>query len=376
MLQWVSVLATTGDVLADLPDLKVDGVLKQTLMRYETATAKLPIASAPENWRTATRIGAAFLVCLDEAGNPLWGGLVKGRLTNIGPTADLELVTAEAYFDRVYLGDETYTDTAQNLIAKDLVETYAQDWPGEAYPGIPIRVQVHGGDGELRTKAWEDVQDKTLYSALQDFSGLLGGPEWYVSWEWLQTAPGAIRRLGMVFNIADQLGTEPGAGLVPHAQFELPGPVTWAELYEGYGEGDGANDVTATSSEVDGVRPESQRLTPNMFSGGSNDGRPRFEHRWQPDTDITSTATLTSHATRAYLAMKDGVKALAIEADRSEAPPLNVDWGLGDIIGYKLVAPAWPEPGLQGTARVVGYELTDKKIVPLVSVVTLTGLED
>src|SRR5690349_22886127 len=105
MLSWVSVNANNGSIIADLPTLKADGALKQTLMRYESATVKLPMDEAPDNWRQATRKGAVFLVALDEAdegearGVPLWGGLVIRRTRTVGAGVELSLATAEAYFD-------------------------------------------------------------------------------------------------------------------------------------------------------------------------------------------------------------------------------------------------------------------------------------
>ena len=54
-LSWVSVNAVDGSIIADLPNLRVDGALKRTIGRHETQSASLPLDKIPSNWRTATR---------------------------------------------------------------------------------------------------------------------------------------------------------------------------------------------------------------------------------------------------------------------------------------------------------------------------------
>jgi hypothetical protein len=360
MLSWVSVNANDGSIIADLTNLKASGALKQTLMRYESQTASLPLDGAPPNWRQATRKGAVFLVALDETEQPMWGGLVKNRTTTEGPDVELSLVTAEAYFDRVYVGNEQFQQIPQNTIVKTLAETYAKTG---AKRGLPLRVEVLGGNGAPRDQAYSDGDDKTLYSVLTDLAGLLGGPEWTVRWEWVDG-----RTLGLVLTISDRVGKAAPAGLGPAAQFYLPGSVTSATLEEGYGADEGANDVMAVSSGVDDARPQSphQIDTTNL--------RPRFEYRWTPSTSEPNVPTLTSHAQRALASMKDGTVALSLTANREEAPRLGRDWNIGDDVGFDLTGPAWPD-GITGTARAVGWELTDTTITPLIDVTNIEGID-
>lgn len=370
MLSWVSVNANTGSIIADLPTLRADGALKATLMRYETQTVSLPPwaegadDAPPVNWLNATREGAVFLVALGEAeeyeprGVPLWGGMVIRRQRIPGGGVKMSLVTAEGYFDRVYVGDVTFS-TGQNQIVKSLAETYAKTG---AKRGLPLRVEIVGGDGEVRDRAYKDTEDKTLYSVLTDLSGVIGGPEWTIRWEWVDT-----QKLGLVLTVSDRIGSPPPAGLNPAAQFYLPGSVSDAELVEGYGADEGANDIMAVSSGVEDARPQSPHQT------NTADQRPRFEYRWTPSTSITDIDTLTAHAQRALAAMKDGSLALTLTANREEAPKLGRDWFIGDDIGFSIEAPEFPG-GLAGTARCVGWELTDTTITPLIDVTDIEGL--
>jgi hypothetical protein len=375
MLSWVSVNANTGDINADLPTLKIGGVLKHTLMRYESQTASLPTWDPsdeegrdwpPPNWLQATREGAVFLVALGEPeeneprGVPLWGGLVVRRTRRAGKGVSMSLVTGEAYFDRVYVGDANLTGVPQNQIVKYLAEVFAKTGTKR---GLPLRVEIIGGDGVARDREYKDTEDKTLYSVLTDLSGVLGGPEWTLRWEWVDE-----RKLGLVLSVSDRIGSPPPPGLNPAAQFYLPGDVIDAELVEGYGSDEGANDIMAVSSGVEDARPQSPHQVHDT------DQRPRFEYRWTPSTSISDVDTLTSHAQRALAAMKDGSLALALTSNREEAPVLGRDWRIGDDIGFHILAPEFPG-GLTGTARCVGWELTETTVTPLVDVTNIEGVQ-
>lgn len=361
-LSWISINANDGSVIADLPNLEVGGELRLTLMQYETQTVHLPLDDAPDNWRQATRKGAVFLVALDEDERPIWGGLVIRRSRITGDGVSMTLITPEGYFDRVYVGDQDYPATPRNQIAKSLVETYARTG---AKRGIPIRGQIVGDPGVLHDGQYRDAHDKTLYSSLLDLSSLDGGPEWTVGWERVDEL-----KLGMVFYVGNRIGAVPTDGLAPAAHFEMPGPVNSAELLEGYGTGEGANDVRATSSpEEDEPRPESpaQRTT--------TDQRPRFEYRWSPDTTAKlEVPALTSHAQRALASMKDGILAFAMSCSREDAPQFGVDWNLGDDIGFEIESPEFPDK-LSGAARCIGVQLSENSVTPILDVTNIEGID-
>lgn len=359
-LSWVAVNANTGQMIADLPELELPGMFGCTLMRYESQTATLPLGdSTPENWRQATRPGAVFLVCLDDDGQtPLWGGLIIDReRTHDGPV-QLSMVTVEGYLDRRYVGNRNYSAGAQNLIARDLIDFYVKTG---VLRGLPIRVQVVGGNGALRARTYKDIEDKTVYSVLGDLSGVIGGSEWTVGWENVNNL------ITPVFYVGDRIGRSAPTDLEPAAQFYLPGSVTSAKLKESYTSQLGANRVMAVSSGVDDARPQS------VPKSNTTDLRPTFEFRWTPSTSIKETSTLDDHADRALTAMKDGGIGLEITANREEAPRLGKDWSIGDDIGFDLTAPAWPD-GLTGVGRVVGWRMDADTIQPLIDVTDIEGV--
>jgi hypothetical protein len=357
-LSFISVDINTGAIIADLPDLIMDGAMPKTLMRYESQTAKLPLDSAPANWRTATREGSAVIVCLaDDKVTPIWGGMVTTETENETGEVPIGLATVEAYLDRVYIGDEQFLNVDQNVIVQSLVNRYI----GRT-GGIPIRVQIVGPAGMARSRNYANTDDKTIYSVLTELSGVIGGPEWTIGWEV------ANNLYTPVLYVGSRIGNPVASGLGPNAVFNMPGPVNKAALVKSYASGTGANSVIATSSGMGGARPQT---TPQTPATGLN-GRPIYEYRFSPSTQITVTDTLTAHAQRALVAMQDGTRSLTIEASRQEGPKLGYDWGIGDDIGFDLTSKAWPT-GLHGTARAIGWQLDDNTVTPILDASTLSG---
>lgn len=340
-LSWVACNARDGRVLADLPDLDV-GSVSVVLGSYTSTQGTLPVPTAPEGWERATLPGAVFLVLLDDRQDgtdpvPVWGGLVLRRERSLADDVPVSVATIEAYLDRRFVGDRTFTATSQTQIVRLLVEEMATDFP--------VRVQVTAS-ATTRDRVYEDDSDKTLLSVLAELSGVIGGPEWTVGWEH-QSSP---ERYTPVLYVADRIGSSPMAGMGPAATFESPGPVTDARLVEDYGVGKGATDVMATSTGSVDTRPQS----PHQVAVSSE--RPPFEHRFTPSTSITQVSTLTAHAQSALTQMQDGAQALTLTAVVQDAPRLGVDWFIGDDIGYQITGPAFPG-GLVGTARCIGWSM-------------------
>lgn len=365
--QWVSTEARTGEIITDLPLLNVSTV-KASVGRYETAQGTLPINTkdAPPEWERAVKENAAHLILLadnpdDPAhGIPVVGYRVQSTTRDQGDTISLDLATVESYLDSRYVGNATYTNVAQNLIVQSLVNAYAKDG---AKNGIPIRVQILGGNGAVRTRQYSDSDDKTLYSVLTDLMGVEGGPEWFIGWEW-QHNP---ERITPVLYVGDRVGSDVTPGFGPAATFEMPGPVTAFKMVRDYKQGRGANDVMATSSGTEDVRPQS----PHVTDVGVD--QPTVEYRFTPSTSITDVNTLTGHAQTALSGMKNGSISIELSAVAQYAPQLGVDWNLGDTIGYVVggtnsngdeTVPAFPG-GIAGSARAAGWslELTDTPIV-------------
>lgn len=366
---WLSFSSKTGLVIEELADLDVKKV-KSQLMAYTTTTATLPLPTAPENWRRATLPGGAVLLLLDGE-QPVWAGMVTKATPDHTDTLPISLLTIEGYFDRRFVGDRSYTQVPQNLIMKDLVERYAA---AGVNGGIPIRVEIVGGNGAPRDRAYEDRDDKTLYSILKELSGVIDGPEWTVRVEQL-SAVGGVQRYGFVFTVGDRIGATVMPGLAPAATFELPGSVTDFHAPHDYSVGKGANSVMAVSSAEADERPQSPpQVVPDPE-------RPTFELRFTPSTSIKDIGTLVSHAQAKARAVAGGSKAVQLKANALAYPRLGTDWVTGDDIGFSIggtvparggrpsyeIAPAYPG-GLRGVVRAVGWELEltgNPEVVPV-----------
>ena len=358
VFSWVATEMRTGRVIADLPDLASPGGGELTLSvqmgDYQSLTASLPLPTAPENWQRAVKEGAATLVCLSD-GNPIWGGFVTKSNRTAGDEIELSLCTLEAWFNRIYVGDETFTGVGQNDIAAALVNKYAAD--GVLGNGIPIRAQiVSGGSGTVRTRNYLDTDNKTLYSVLQDLAGVDGGPEWTVELEHLSTP----ERYTAVFKVGTRLGAAVTAGLTSSATFEMPGPVTAFTYSVDFGESKGATTVKAYSSGQGSSQPQS------AVQSVVDADRARLEYRWTPSTSITEIATLTLHAAGRLAQISSGTISVSLSAVTDSAPILGQDWATGDDIGYVIggrdvngndTVPAFPG-GTTGIARAIGWQLT------------------
>lgn len=353
--QWLATKLTTGEVIADLTKSLSVSSIKKTRGKYETTTGTLILPDAPENWMRATLHGATAIHCLDmttpdPAGVPIWSSYITRRPRNLGDTIDLSLATIEAYLDRRYVGDRAYPDpgTGQNTIVQDLVALYAA---AGSNGGIPIRVQiVTAGAGQVRTRTYKDSSDKTLYSALTELAGVIGGIEWTIGTEW-QHNP---ERLTFVLYVGDRIGVAAAAGLDPNAQFESPGVVEALEYQEDYSSDNAGNDFMAVSTAIADQRPQSVHVVV------PDPERPTFERRFTPSTSITDISTLNDHATKMAALQGGGATTVSLSAVTKKAPRVGIDWNVGDdvlyMVGESGPVPAFPG-GKHGVVRADGWQL-------------------
>lgn len=357
-LSWVATEAKTGIIIADLPDLDVKSV-KSVIGRYDTTPATLPLPTAPENWLRATQAGATHLHLLADNPNdpahgiPLWGARVTTRERTEGDVVQMTLATLESYTDVRYVGDYAPVGVGQNSIISAIFAAYVI--AGTPNGGVPFRV-VTSGTNTARDRTYQNQNNTTVYSSLQDLMGVIGGPEWTVGWEW-QTSP---ERITPVLYVSSRIGT---ASTSPAAVFEMPGPVKTFKYMENFANGKGANLVIASSSGTTTARPQS---APQSVVDGA---RPTIEYRWTPSTSISDVATLNSYALAAVTAMDGGTNSVEMSAVMAEAPQLGTDWFIGDDLGYSIgvtgVVPAFPA-GFAGVARAIGFQV-DISDIPVIT---------
>lgn len=353
-LAWLSTEMKTGYPIVDLPLLAgsngSDLTVGVQMGAYQALACVMPLPGAPVEWPRATKPGAATLVLLQED-LPIWGGFVVKSTPDETDELPLSLATIEAYFDRVYIGDETFTAMGMNDIISYLMTTYIVP------AGLPIRTQVDsGGSGTAITVSYLSTDNKTIYAVMQELSGRQSGPEWTVGWEHL-TGP---ERYTPVLHVGSRLGTAAMAGMSPSAVFEMPGPVTHFQAPTDYSAGKGANKVRAYSSGQGSDQPVSSVQTV------ADADRPTFEYRWTPSTSIVDVDTLTGYAASRLTLIQNGTSSISLSAVADDAPKVGVDWVIGDDIGANIggldengedLVPSVPG-GLEVTARAIGWQLT------------------
>ena len=369
-LAWQSTEARTGRILADLPLLAVQGPVKQTIGRYESIQATLPInqKDAPPDWLRATKKNAAHIVLTQDNPNdaahgfPLTGYRINRRTRTHEDFITLDLMTIESYFDRRYVRGRTYVQVGQNDMVADLINSFVVESAG-GLAGIPIRVQyVTAGPGALRDRTVADQDNKTVYSVLQEIMGVIGGAEWTCGWEW-QANP---ERLTPVIYVGDRIGSAAGP-LGPAATFEFPSKYGIGfEFIEDFSVGSGANDVMAyaTGQGTSALQSaHATRFDPDMAT---------VEYRWTPSTSISDVATLNTYAQNAVSTMYAGSTALSMTAFVDGAPKFGSEWFMGDDLGYITGGIDYVDPvtgighdlvpsvpgGKKGTARAGGWERT------------------
>ena len=367
-LFWVATEAKTGLIIGDLPDLDV-ATVKSVIGRFDTTSGTLPIPSAPENWDRATLPGAAHLILLMDNpadpthGIPLWGARITGRERTEGDTITLTLATIESYLDARYMGDYAPVSVGQNTLISVIVNTWVTTGTNG---GLPLRIVTSGADTP-NSRTWANLDNKPVYSVLQDLMGSTGGPEWTFGWEW-QSNP---ERITPVFYVGARLGVAVPVGQLPNATFEMPGPVKSFKYKENYASGKGANVVIASSSGTTTARPQS---TPQTFVDAL---RPTIEHRFTPSTGVSDVPALTTYAASALAAMKTGTNGVELSAIMAEAPQLGVDWSVGDDIGYQIgvtgFVPSVPR-GLIGVARAIGFQIDISTTPVITPILSGTGL--
>lgn len=386
-IQWVSADLLTGRVIADLPGFDAQWPLRRTISNYETATGTLHlIDQSPVNWERAIYEGGSLLFCYDD-GDPLqailWCGYVVGTPSRSTSSNDVTvtLATFEAILDRVYVGDTTYLTTQhRDDIIADLINSWFIPGSGISYLQLaytagngPFPVAMPNPPVANAALVFQNTDNATVKARIDQVCAQLGG-EYTVDWAWANSNQNIVPTI----RFSGRIGQKAAAGLAPGVTFEMPGVLISAAQSKDYSQGAGANKVTPYSTgQGSNTTPFG---TPVL---GPVDGRPTWEYRYQPAPSLTA-AQLQQYATQAVGVLAPGKQTVTLVAAtaRTAGRRYGTDWMLGDDIGYNIPASyldergnlvavrAFPN-GLSGVGRVIGFELTDISIAPLLADATI-----
>ncbi|MER7280424.1 hypothetical protein ABT369_38905 [Dactylosporangium sp. NPDC000244] len=347
-VQWLGCDLQTGQIVEELPALAPSGPISRMLGKHTTAGFTLTLAGAPQGWEAATIPGRTMIVAVADD-TPVWAGLVLTRTGGSAATVDLGTATPEAYLDRRYTADHTWTQQDEAaVIATGLLGDTTTN-------GIGLAVDAPA-TGTLRDRAYLDADDATVYSRLQELMAVDGGPEWTIDVQW-----SGASSVQLVARVRHRIGTQSSQ---PGAIFTHPGDVVSYQLAESYESGKGANAIRARGEgEGDTRYSSTDMIAADLLAAGF----PRYEYRFTPSTSITSQTVLDGHATAALAVMREGASVWTVEAVASYAPRLGIDWTLGDTVGLHVIrSPRHPD-GLFVTARAWGWEfdVTGDRLKPI-----------
>ncbi|MEU0940483.1 hypothetical protein [Embleya sp. NPDC005971] len=319
-VQWLACDLRTGMVIEELRALTPSGALSRRLGAHTSLSAALPIAGAPVGWQECTLPGRTMLVAVSTT--PVWAGIVLSRRRGSAPACDLGLATPEAYLDRRYARDHTWTQVNEaSVIAAGLLGDVAID-------GIGLTVDAPA-TGALRDRTYADSEDRTVLSALVDLMGVQDGPEWEIAPRWRD---GSQTSIELVARVRPRIGVQPA---VPAAVFDLPGCVITYEQSESYEQGKGAT-VTRAAGDGEG---SSRTVSDDMIAADLlAAGWPRYDYRWTPSTSISQQVTVDDHARAALALMATGSSVWTVQARASAGPQLGQAWDLGHTIRLQVQA--------------------------------------
>jgi hypothetical protein len=225
--------------------------------------------------------------------------------------------------------------------------------------GIDIIMDVPPS-GHLRDRIYRDKDNKTVFRALSELSGVVDGPELTIDYRW---ADGTELVIAKTVRLRPRIGVP---SVAPSAVFETTtasvfdtkGAAEAQYVYdEDYTDGKGANHVVAYSSGQGDSQPFSEPARDEQLL---SQGWPRYEHRFQPTSSIGDVEVLNSHARSRLSDRRLGARTWTIDARWSNYPRLNQDWHIGDDVGWKLVGHRHPD-GVVGTGRAIGWEVDPER---------------
>lgn len=331
--QFLAVSLTSGNVLAEFPDLQVS-TLSYRFEETTSETVLIPWRNIPSNWDEAT-IPYGVAILLVRGTIVLWGGIVvKRERTLQGDGLSLTLATVEHYLDNVYVKDHTYSGRDQCEIVRDLVSSTLKDHR------IVFSVKS-SPSGIRRDRTYEESSDKTLLSALQELSNVQNGPEWCTSWESVDDG-----RYVPVLTVADRIGS-----VTPATTFD-ESVMTSFSIVEDYTDGYGANMVWAVGDSSG----ENWLRSDTMVADQSY--RPVVEHVVHPSSSITRKETLNAHASASLQQLRDGTNTMGMTLSLLAAPILYAEWRPGDVVAWTVADDSGRFSGFDhGEARVAGYDI-------------------
>lgn len=356
-LTWLGVHAVTGQIIAELPDVR--GSVGRLLSAYSSHELVLPAPLAGPGHvphqlleQATAEVDTAIVAVVNDI--PVWMGWVLLRRRGTGAEWRLGTVTPEAYLRKRTIADHTFTDVDRALVAAALVaDAGALAGVGSGL-GFTVEVQP---TGELMSATFLATDRRPVYDGLRELAA--GGIEFTVDLDWTDTTRTAVRK---ILRIRPRIGR---AAAGPPPLFEtaaspafdsLAGSEATYELTEDSTDGRYANHVVAIAPGEGEDQPAS---APAVDTAALAGGSPIVEHVVGVSSADTSQAALDAAAMAELSRLKRGAELWDLSIRLDAYPRLGVDVQLGDDVQWALKGHGHPA-GVTGSGRVIGYQVDEQ----------------
>jgi alkaline phosphatase D len=349
LVTWLGVHQTTGQIIAEIPD--ITGEPQRQLSAYANSQLEIPLAFGGNGYVPLEQI----LACTDGANAaivcvindlPLWMGIPTDRVRGSGPVMNVPTATPEGYLVKRRERDHSFVDEDRALVAFELAQ-YAETLGGQ-WQGLGLEYDVEL-TGDLVSIDYKATDRTTIYDAIRALCEQ--GLEFEIAFDW---ADASQTRVTKILRIKRRIGRVTGT---PAAMFD-----TDAGSALGYTErnswqtGKYANHVVAIAPGQGEDQPAS---TPAIDVTALDGGAPVVELVIEPGNNITSQELLDAHAEATLQVVRSGSTVIEIEAALTAYPRLGVDCLLGDMVSHRLSGPGHRTP-LIGERRMTGWSANPK----------------
>jgi alkaline phosphatase D len=340
---WLGVHQTTGQIIAELPD--ITGEPTRQLSAYANAQMSIPLAGPGPGYVPIEQILActdgrsAALVCVIND-LPLWMGFPTDRIRGSASTMTVPTCTPDGYLVKRRGRDLAFTGADRAQVAYQLA--LLADHLDGRWQGIGLEYDVEL-TGDLIDIEYKATDRTTIYDDIRALCEQ--GLEFEIAFDW---ADASMTRVVKILRIRRRIGRT----TAPASMFDTDsGTALDYRERNSWQSGVYANHVIAIAPGQGESQPVS---VPAIDTVALDGGAPAVEMVIEPGNNITDPALLYTHAAAQLAVVKGGSTVVEIDAILNSYPRLGVDCLLGDLVSHRLKGPGHPGY-LIGERRMTGW---------------------
>lgn len=358
-ITWHAADLVTGVSYMELPEVtgepsKVIGGQMSTALTVHMAA--IPGLAAKREAITATKPFRTMIVAVAN-NTPVWAGVPIERKRGSYDDMTLACITVDGYlFRRFITEDIEFPGNDEAYVMSTLVSRFAGDILGVG-KGISFAIDAEP-TGRLTKRSYKASEKTSVGTALTEIMAEEDGAEWTTSVVWTDPSRNSFTH---VFTVKPEIGDQ---SLVSDIRFETATesvsgvPDVSFEVVESYSADDGATVLGMTLPGEGNAKPLSRIVyaTEDLATGA-----PVWESYQQASDTVLTQEQLDGVAEETMFRIHDGVTTLTVET-QFHTSGFGLTYHLGDLVRYHFVSQTFPD-GLDGTARVMGWNLDTKTLI-------------